>query len=111
MYQLLFKQGLNEISTYSHPLLNLLQVETVGDTYMAVSGLPEPCADHARCIARMALEMIELSKTVMVDGVPIVVSSLSLFEILGNKKRWVYFNLGNLLSCQQMPKEKYALSF
>ncbi|XP_072040201.1 guanylate cyclase soluble subunit beta-1-like [Amphiura filiformis] len=48
------------------------KVETVGDTYMAVSGLPDQCPDHARCVARMALEMIKLSKTVKVENVPIV---------------------------------------
>ncbi|KAI5702755.1 hypothetical protein M8J76_012267 [Diaphorina citri] len=46
-------------------------VETVGDKYMAVSGLPVSCQDHARCIARLALDMMELSKVVIVDGVPI----------------------------------------
>lgn len=48
------------------------QVETVGDKYMAVSGLPEPCEEHVRCIARLALDMMDLSHTVVVDGVPVV---------------------------------------
>lgn len=39
---------------------------------MAVSGLPEPCEDHVRCIARLALDMMDLSQTVVVDGVPVV---------------------------------------
>lgn len=47
-------------------------METVGDKYMAVSGLPEPCEDHVRCIARLALDMMDLSHTVVVDGVPVV---------------------------------------
>ncbi|KRT86481.1 Adenylate and Guanylate cyclase, partial [Oryctes borbonicus] len=42
--------------------------ETVGDKYMAVSGLPEPCTTHARDIARLALDMMERSKRVMMDG-------------------------------------------
>ncbi|KAI5738699.1 hypothetical protein M8J77_010074 [Diaphorina citri] len=50
---------------------NVYKVETVGDKYMAVSGLPVSCQDHARCIARLALDMMELSKVVIVDGVPI----------------------------------------
>lgn len=29
---------------------------------MAVSGLPEPCDDHARCIANLALDMFDLSQ-------------------------------------------------
>lgn len=44
--------------------LLFIQVETVGDKYMAVSGLPEPCESHARCIARVALDMMDLSKQV-----------------------------------------------
>jgi hypothetical protein len=39
----------------------MYQVETVGDKYMAVSGLPEPCTDHARCIARLSLDMMDIS--------------------------------------------------
>lgn len=38
-----------------------MQVETVGDKYMAVSGLPEPCTEHARCIARLSLDMMDIS--------------------------------------------------
>ena len=49
------------------------QVETVGDKYMAVSGLPELCQDQARCIARLALDMMELAMDVVVDGVPVVI--------------------------------------
>ena len=37
-----------------------MQVETVGDMYMAVSGLPERCNDHARKICNMALDMMEI---------------------------------------------------
>lgn len=48
------------------------QVETVGDKYMAVSGLPEPCTSHARCMARLALDMMDLSSEVKVDGTPVV---------------------------------------
>ena len=48
------------------------QVETVGDKYMAVSGLPEPCAAHARCIAKLALDMMDMAAQVKVDGVPVV---------------------------------------
>jgi len=34
------------------------RIRTVGDGYMAVSGLPEPSADHAHNIARVALRML-----------------------------------------------------
>nr|CAD7570520.1 unnamed protein product [Timema californicum] len=49
-------------------------VETVGDKYMAVSGLPEPCQTHARCIARLALDMMDLGKEVQVDGEPVKIT-------------------------------------
>lgn len=55
------------------------QVETVGDKYMAVSGLPEPCQQHARCIARLALDMMDLCKEVIVDNIPVV--NIKHFEI------------------------------
>jgi hypothetical protein len=48
------------------------QVETVGDKYMAVSGLPEPCQTHARCIARLALDMMDRVREVQIDGQPVV---------------------------------------
>lgn len=50
----------------------LSQVETVGDKYMAVSGLPEPCASHARCMARVALDMMDIIKDLRIDGKPVV---------------------------------------
>jgi class 3 adenylate cyclase len=35
------------------------KIKTIGDGYMAVSGAPEECSDHAERIARAALEMME----------------------------------------------------
>ena len=34
------------------------KIKTIGDGYLAVSGLPEPCADHARRVARLAVDML-----------------------------------------------------
>jgi hypothetical protein len=59
-----------------HSVYLNIQVETVGDKYMAVSGLPEPCQTHARCIARLALDMMDLGREVQVDGEPVVRSFL-----------------------------------
>ncbi|KAL0273326.1 UNVERIFIED_CONTAM: hypothetical protein PYX00_006019 [Menopon gallinae] len=53
---------------------NVYKVETVGDKYMAVSGLPEPCTTHARCMARLALDMMDLGKEVLFDGQPVKIT-------------------------------------
>lgn len=42
---------------------------------MAVSGLPEPCTTHARDIGRLALDMMDMVKKVLVDGEPVVSTS------------------------------------
>lgn len=39
---------------------------------MAVSGLPEPCTSHAKDMARLALDMMDMVKQVLVDGEPVV---------------------------------------
>lgn len=49
------------------------QVETVGDKYMTVSGLPEPCTHHAKSICHLALDMLEIAGQVKVDGEPVQV--------------------------------------
>ncbi len=36
---------------------NVEKIKTIGDAYMAVTGLPEERPDHAACMARMALDM------------------------------------------------------
>ncbi len=38
-------------------LYDLEKIKTIGDSYMAVGGLPTPSKDHAEAIAEMALEM------------------------------------------------------
>lgn len=53
---------------------NVYKVETVGDKYMAVSGLPEPCTTHARCMARLALDMMDLGREVVFDGQPVKIT-------------------------------------
>ena len=51
---------------------NTQQVETVGDKYMAVSGLPDECENHAVSIARLALDMIDKADSVKMGNQPIV---------------------------------------
>ncbi|KAL1399622.1 hypothetical protein pipiens_008061 [Culex pipiens pipiens] len=53
---------------------NIFKVETVGDKYMAVSGLPDECENHAKCIARLALDMMDMARNVKM-GAETMVSS------------------------------------
>ncbi len=39
-------------------------METIGDAYMVAGGLPEATPDHARFVARMALDMIAAASDV-----------------------------------------------
>ncbi|KAH3843075.1 guanylate cyclase soluble subunit beta-1-like [Dreissena polymorpha] len=41
---------------------DVFKVETVGDKYMAVSGLPEESITHAKSIAKLALDLMDVSK-------------------------------------------------
>ncbi|MDD4996658.1 MAG: adenylate/guanylate cyclase domain-containing protein, partial [Syntrophales bacterium] len=54
--------SLNEIFTIFDELAErhgLEKIKTVGDSYMAVGGLPTPRTDHAEAIAQMALDMLD----------------------------------------------------
>ncbi|NEP84800.1 MAG: adenylate/guanylate cyclase domain-containing protein, partial [Okeania sp. SIO3B3] len=51
---------LNEIVSEFDELVErhgLEKIKTIGDAYMAVGGLPEPCDDHPEAIARLAMDM------------------------------------------------------
>ena len=49
-------------------LISFHQVETVGDKYMAVSGLPLKCERHAHNIANLCLDMQEIAKGIVING-------------------------------------------
>ena len=50
----------------------LEKIKTIGDAYMAVGGVPEPRADHARAAAEMALAMqAEVAGRTRPDGGPL----------------------------------------
>ncbi|KAH8232517.1 hypothetical protein KR032_008483, partial [Drosophila birchii] len=71
---------LNELYTVFDALtdskrnLNVYKVETVGDKYMAVSGLPDHCEDHAKCMARVALDMMDMAKNVKMGSDPVQIT-------------------------------------
>jgi adenylate cyclase len=46
----------------------LEKIKTIGDAYMAAAGVPEPCADHARRAALLALDMRAAVATSTVAG-------------------------------------------
>lgn len=45
---------------------------------MAVSGLPDPCENHAACISRLALDMMDMAKNVKMGPNPIVSTSIKI---------------------------------
>ncbi len=46
----------------------LEKIKTIGDCYMAVAGVPVPCADHARRTALLALDMRDMLATSAIAG-------------------------------------------
>lgn len=42
--------------------IGLEKIKTIGDAYMAASGVPEACPDHAERAARLGLRMIEIAR-------------------------------------------------
>ena len=46
----------------------LFKVETIGDAYMCVGGIPEPQADHTLRVARFAIEAINSAAEVPIDA-------------------------------------------
>ena len=50
----------------------LEKIKTVGDAYMVAGGLPNPRPDHARAVAELALEMLDLAaRRSFPDGGPV----------------------------------------
>lgn len=65
--------GYDQINIRNDQMFVFIQVETVGDKYMTVSGLPEPCIHHAKSICHLALDMLEIAGQVKVDDQPVQV--------------------------------------
>ena len=47
--------------------LEIEKIKTIGDAYMAVSGLPEPCVNHVERIMIMAVRMIQIAREISKD--------------------------------------------
>uniref|UniRef100_A0A672G5Q6 Guanylate cyclase soluble subunit beta-1 n=1 Tax=Salarias fasciatus TaxID=181472 RepID=A0A672G5Q6_SALFA len=60
-----------DILTDSRKNPYVYKVETVGDKYMTVSGLPEPCTHHAKSICHLALDMRRSPGQVKGDDEPV----------------------------------------
>jgi class 3 adenylate cyclase len=73
-------------------LYDLEKIKTIGDSYMAVGGLPIPSKDHAVAIAEMALEMqISIQKFKRLDGSPFslrigIHTGQAIAGVIGTKK-------------------------
>ncbi len=46
----------------------LEKIKTIGDAYLAVAGVPEPCADHAERVARFALDIQRIMGNYSIDA-------------------------------------------
>jgi class 3 adenylate cyclase/HAMP domain-containing protein len=73
-------------------LYDLEKIKTIGDSYMAVGGLPVPSKDHAEAIAEMALEMqASIQKFKRLDGSPFLLrigihTGQAIAGVIGTKK-------------------------
>lgn len=47
------------------------KIKTIGDSYMAVCGVPSPASDHAARIVKLALAIQKSSKTMTLNGRPV----------------------------------------
>jgi adenylate cyclase len=68
------------------------KIKTIGDAYMVAAGLPEPTADHALRLARMALDMqVEVARLARDTGVTVemrigIATGPVLAGVIGTKK-------------------------
>ena len=56
---------LNSLYTFFDSILekyDVYKVETIGDAYMAVCGLPDPCENHVEQMMTMAIRMIQIAR-------------------------------------------------
>ncbi|BBC25409.1 adenylate/guanylate cyclase [Pseudanabaena sp. ABRG5-3] len=86
---------LNDIFSEFDRLVDVYELEkikTIGDSYMAVGGLPTPSKDHAEAIAEMALEMqASIQQFKRTDGSPFslrigIHTGQAIAGVIGTKK-------------------------
>jgi adenylate cyclase len=52
--------------------IGIEKIKTIGDAYMAVCGLPDPCAEHSEGMMKMALRMLQITRETGVElGIPL----------------------------------------
>lgn len=51
---------------------------------MTVSGLPETCDNHAKCIARLALDLMDVAQNVLMGSLPVVSADFALWMMLNS---------------------------
>ncbi|XP_050670910.1 guanylate cyclase 32E-like [Leptidea sinapis] len=64
---------LNELYTKCDSIIsyyNVYKVETIGDAYMVVGGLPERCSRHAAEVASLALHMLDAIPSITINSIP-----------------------------------------
>ena len=57
---------------------------------MAVSGLPNPCENHAKSISRLALDMMDIAENVCIDGESVVSNNHNIIQGLKNMQICFY---------------------
>ena len=69
-----------------------VQVETIGDAYMVVSGLPvRNGPNHSREIARMSLSILEAVNTFVIKHKPDIKLEIRIGLHTGNWYSWEFF--------------------
>lgn len=84
---------LNEIFSRFDQLVELHGVEkikTIGDAYMAVSGIPDPRPDHALALARLAKDMLKVIQDYPGLNMRIGINSGHVIAGIIGRKRFIY---------------------
>ena len=74
-------KDIDDISSVT--VIRALQVETSGDAYMIVAGVPETSETHAQNVADFSLDMVAAARTIMspATGKPIQVTDYTIVHL------------------------------